>query len=129
MTHEFYTPNWLLNLNLNSALKIWKNEVNTLENFKKIEYPIKVAHRQGGLRIKVKPEVLDKYNDEGIVITKSSFEKYGKIENDYLVFETSREFKPRVGQIKGKTYLMLDGKHEPTFAFFEADDVISLTSK
>ncbi len=127
--HEKYIDTWLLNLNLQSGLKLWQKNPNSEEFAKKIATPLGWGVRQDGVVIKIKASAVERYREEGITITSSLAHEHGIFEGKNVVFESSRELMPRIGFIKGKSYLMFDRAGGPTYAFFSPDDVESIASK
>jgi hypothetical protein len=126
MLHERSSDKWLLDANLQSALDLWHKAPNDKEYFKKVEWAVNTAIRQGTLSIKIKKEVVGRMGNDNFSITKTAAERYSKVEGQLVVFETSKEIKARVGFIKDEAFLMLDSIHEPTFAFFKPQDIVSM---
>ncbi len=118
-----------LNLNLSNSLKIWQEHSDSEDHAEKISTHLKLGIGQEGVVVKVKLSAIDRYKDDGLTITASDARNYGKVEGESVVFESSRELMPRIGFIKGKSYLMFDRAGGPTYAFFRPEDVESITSR
>ena len=129
MLHERFVDTWLLNLNLQSGLKLWKEHPDSEEYVKKISTSVRWGQLQDGLVIKIKKEVVNKNREEGVAITASEARNFGKEEQDLFVFESSRDVMPRFGFIKGRAFLMFDKAGGHTYAFLRPEDIESISSK
>lgn len=127
--HVKFIDTWLLNLNLQVGLKIWKENSESEAYAKKMSTSLRMGVMQDGVVIKIKASTVDRYEEDGLTITSSLAKEHGRVEGNFVVFENSREIMPRVGFIKGKSYLMFDRAGGPTYAFFRPDDIVSITSK
>lgn len=129
MLHERFVDTWLLNLNLQSGLKLWKEHPDDEGCVKKISTSVKWGQLQDGLIIKIKKEAVNKNREEGVPLTMSEARSFGKEDASFFVFETSRDVMPRFGFIKGKAFLMFDKAGGPTYAFLRPEDIESIASK
>lgn len=127
--HERYIDTWLLNVNLQTSLDLWKAMPDSSERLKKVEWSIQTAMRQGNLKLIVSKDVIGKRHDDTIVLTQTDARNYGLEEGQGITFETSREMKFRVGFIKSEAFFMIDRKDAPTFAFFRPEDIMSIVAK
>jgi len=118
-----------LNLELTNALSSWQKMPDSKEYLARVSEAIMVALAAEGLLLKVKREVLDKFGTSELPIIRTVAFRYGCVDGNSIVFESSQELSMRVGAIRERSYLFLDSRTEKTIGFFRPEDILELKTK
>jgi len=118
-----------LNFELSNALFLWQKMPDSREYMAKVNEAIEATQKGGGLIMKVKREVLDRFGIEIAPIIKIVAFRYAIVNGYSLVFESSPDLSMRMGSIRENVYLFLDSRTEKTIGFFRPEDILELKAK